>query len=69
MAMVVERTEKELIIKVSGKLDTADLQDLLDYLRYKELVADISVDQQKVDALADSINRQWWKKNKKRLLS
>jgi hypothetical protein len=66
--MLVERTDKEVIIRLPASVDTEDLQDLLNYARYKELTANFKVDQKKVDKLASSINAKWWTKNKNNLI-
>jgi len=66
--MVVERTKKEVIIRLSSTVDTEDLQDLLNYARYKELTSGFKVDQKEVDKLADKINSKWWTKNKNKFI-
>lgn len=66
--MLVERTKKEVIIRLSSSVDTEDLQDFLNYARYKELTSNIQSDQKVVDALAKEINTKWWNKNKSALL-
>jgi len=65
--MVIERNKKEVIIKFAANIDTEDLQDFLNYARYKELTAGFSVKQVVVDKLSDKINSTWWNKNKTRL--
>ena len=62
--MTVERTENEVIIRLSASVDMEDLQDFLNFARYKELTANFKVDQKKVDRLADQINSGWWTKNR-----
>ena len=66
--MVVERTNKEVIIRLSASVDTADLQDILNYARYKELTADFKTEQHEVDKLASEINEKWWVKNRRKLI-
>ena len=66
--MLVERTTKEVIIRLPASVDTEDLQDFLNYARYKELTSDFKVDQKKVDKLADQINTKWWTKNRTKLV-
>lgn len=66
--MQIERTKKEIIIRLPATVDTDDLQDFVDYARYKELTSKFSVAQQQVDQLADQINKNWWAKNRKRLI-
>ena len=65
--MVVERTDKEIIIRLSASIDTEDLQDILNYARYRELTDGFKVAQKDVDKLASQINKDWWVKNKKQL--
>ena len=66
--MLVERTNKEVIIRLPVSIDTEDLQDLLNYARYKELTAGFKVDQKEVDKLADQVNSKWWTKNRNNLI-
>lgn len=54
--MIVERTTKEVIIRLPASVDTEDLQDFLNYARYKELTSPFKVDQKEVDKLAGQIN-------------
>lgn len=65
--MIIERNKKEVIIRLPASVDTDDLQDFLNYARYKELTSGFTVDQKEVDKLATKINSSWWAKNKKRL--
>jgi len=66
--MLVERTNKEVIIRLPVSIDTEDLQDFLNYARYKELTAGFKIDQKEVDKLADQINNKWWSKNRSNLI-
>ena len=66
--MLVERTTKEVIIKLPASVDTEDLQDLLNYARYKELTANFKTDQKEVDKIANEINTKWWTKNRSKLI-
>ena len=65
--MLVERTDKEIIIRLPASIDTEDLQDLLNYARYRELTDGFKVSQKDVDKLSSQINKDWWAKNKKQL--
>ncbi|MFT3947860.1 MAG: hypothetical protein QM763_13005 [Agriterribacter sp.] len=66
--MLVERTTKEVIIRLPASVDTEDLQDFLNYARYKELTATFKTDQKNVDKLANDINAKWWTKNRSKLI-
>ncbi|MDR2801923.1 MAG: hypothetical protein LBB31_01745 [Prevotellaceae bacterium] len=61
--MVIERTADEFVIRVPFTANMERVQDMIDYLRYKELTATYSVSQPEVDNLAREINRNWWKQN------
>jgi hypothetical protein len=66
--MLVERTNKEVIIRLPSSVDTEDLQDFLNYARYKELTSNFKTDQKEVDKIAREINAKWWAKNKNKLI-
>ena len=66
--MQIERTKKEVIIRLPNTVDTEDLQDFLNYARYKELTSKFSVSQSQVDQLANKVNKGWWTKNRRRFL-
>jgi hypothetical protein len=61
--MIVERTANEFVIRVPFSSNVEQMQDLIDYLRYRELTMNYSVEQSDIDALAQSINRNWWQQN------
>ncbi len=65
--MIVERTSKEVIIRLPASVETNDLQDFLNYARYKELTSNFVVTQKEVDKIASKINNNWLTKNKKNL--
>ena len=62
--MIIERTTSEFVIRFPFTADRERMQDVIDFLRYKELTAGYSVAQAEVDSLAQSINRQWWEQNR-----
>ena len=66
--MLVERTSKEVIIRLPASVDTEDLQDFLNYARYKELTANFKTDQNEVDKITNDINAKWWNKNRSKLI-
>jgi hypothetical protein len=66
--MNIERTESEIVIRVSSKINTYGLQRLLDYLRYQELTSTSQAKQSDIDALAKEVNKNWWEKNKQRFI-
>jgi hypothetical protein len=66
--MLIERTNREVIIRLPASIDTTGLQRLVDYLTYKEATSNSKASQDKVDALSREVKKGWWKQNRKRLL-
>ncbi|MCX6291846.1 MAG: hypothetical protein NT126_08785 [Bacteroidetes bacterium] len=66
--MLIERTSREVIIRLPASVNTDDLQDFLNYARYKELTSGFKVSQKEVDKLADEVNKKWWIKNRKKFI-
>ena len=66
--MIIERTSKEVIIRLPSSVNTDGLQRLVDYLTYKEATAKSKAKQSDVDALANDIKQGWWKKNRSRFV-
>ncbi|HEY9342581.1 MAG TPA: hypothetical protein VIQ23_13435 [Hanamia sp.] len=62
--MVIERTKEEVIIRLPASVDTDDLQDFLNYARYKELTLKFDTLQEEVNKLANEINVNWRKHDK-----
>jgi hypothetical protein len=62
--MIIERTKKEVIIRLSPNIDTEDLQNFLNYARYKELTANFKVSEEEVDNLVSQIKADWKSKIK-----
>lgn len=60
--MIVERTKKEILVRLSLQTNTTDLQDMLDYLEYKELVSKSKAKEKDIDELAKQVNRSMMKK-------
>lgn len=66
--MLIERTNKEVIIRLPASVDTTELQRLVDYLTYKEATANSKATQEQVDELAKDVKKGWWKANRSRLI-
>ena len=66
--MIVERTENEVIVRLSPAVKVEDLQDFLNYARYKELTANVQVEQDEIDKMAAEINKNWWSENRDKLI-
>ena len=66
MKMILERTKNEILIRLPAYVDLTDLQNMLDFLEYKELTAKSQAKQSDVDELSKAINKSIWKKIKDR---
>ncbi|WKZ60207.1 MAG: hypothetical protein QY309_01735 [Cyclobacteriaceae bacterium] len=66
--MVIERTKNEIIIRLSSVIDTEELQNLINYLTYREATEKSKARQEDVDKLAKDIKKGWWNKNRKRFI-
>lgn len=68
--MIIEKRNKEFIIRIPETVDTEEIQDFVDYVRYKELTSKSKkTDQSVVDQLTEEININWWNENKSRLMN
>jgi hypothetical protein len=56
--MIIERTKNEILVRLSPFTNISDLQDLLNYLEYKELVSKSKASQSDIDELAKQVNRR-----------
>ena len=66
--MIIERTKKEVIIRLLPSVDTDELQELANFFRYKEITSTYSTSQTVVDKLSTALNTNWYKANRERLL-
>lgn len=65
--MKIERTKKEVIIRIPASVNVDDMQDLTDLLRYKEISSKSQATQEDVDNLVSDIKRGRWEKTKNKL--
>ena len=62
--MTIERTEDEIIIRIPANIDIDDIQDMVDLIKYREIVSKSKATQQQIDELSKDINRSIWRKIK-----
>jgi hypothetical protein len=67
IAMIIERTKKEIVIRLAGKFNVDDLQDMTDWLEFKELAKRSKAVQKDVDDLVKKIKKGRWAKTKLKL--
>ncbi len=63
--MIVERTPDEIIIKIPSNVDIEGLQDILDYLEFKEATSKSTARQKDVDQFVRRIKKGWSEKYKR----
>ncbi len=66
--MIIERKNNEVIVRLPDSVDTSDLQEMLDYLRYKEITSKSRATQEDADNLAKEAKKGRWKRDRNRLL-
>ena len=64
--MILERTNDEILVRLPAYVDLSELQNMLDFLQYKELTAKSEAKQTDVDQLSKEVNRSIWTKVKTR---
>ena len=66
--MLIERTSSEVIIRIPSYVNIEGIQQLIDYLSYKEATAKSKAKQSEVDKLAKEVKKGWWRKNRSRFI-
>ncbi len=62
--MILERTNNEILVRLPAYIDLTELQDMIDYLEYKEVTAKSAASQNEVDELSEAVNQNIWEKFK-----
>ena len=62
--MIIERTDKEILIRIPNTIDVEGAQRIIDYINYQEVTSKSKASQPDVNKLVDEINQSWWDKNK-----
>lgn len=63
--MIIERRKKEILVRLSTTTNISDLQDMIDFLNYKELVSKSKAKQSDIDELSRQVNRSMTEKIRK----
>ena len=66
--MKIERTNKEILIRLSSGTDLIGLQRILDYLKFREIASKSKATQKQIDELSSESKSSWWNKNKGRFV-
>lgn len=67
-SMQIERTNKEILIRVASDTDLTGLQRILDYIKYREIASKSKATQEQIDELAREAKSTWWEDNKDRFI-
>lgn len=65
--MIIERNKKEVVIRIPASINTDDLQDFVNYVRYKELTSKFKVSQKEVDSIVTDVKKNWLGKNRNKI--
>jgi hypothetical protein len=66
--MIIERTKKEIIIRLPANINIDELQDMTDWFQYKEIVRKSKAKQPDVNSLVSQIKKGRWKRRKVALI-
>lgn len=64
----VERTDEAILIKLPLETKLTDVQQILNFFEYINLVGKSEAKQDQIDDLAQEVNQDWWVKNKSRFI-
>jgi hypothetical protein len=63
--MRIEQTNNDIKLTFSKKaMDLTEIQNIIDYVKFREINTLSKASQEDADNLAEEINQTWWKKNK-----
>ena len=63
--MTITSENNELIIRIPENLmGLSEIQELIDYLKFKSITSKSKAKASDAEKLADEINQSWWNKNK-----
>lgn len=66
--MIIERTLREVIIRLPATINITDLQEMANFLRYSELTQKSKVTQKQIDTVVKDVKKGRWEKSRKRLI-
>ncbi len=66
--MVIERTDKEIILRLPVDTDIRGLQRIVNYFKYKETSKASQGTEEQANMLADESKKRWWAENKQRFI-
>jgi len=58
--MIHERTKDEILVRLPANIDLTELQNMIDYLKYKEVASKSKAKQSDADKLSKEVNKSMW---------
>ncbi len=68
MSVSIERTDEAIVIKLPLDTDPMDLQQILNYFEYINLVSKSKATQKDIDEISRKAKSGWWEANKDRFI-
>lgn len=62
--MLLERTQSELLIRLPLSIKLFELQKMLDFIKYKEIVSESNADESEILNLSQEVNSAIWERIK-----
>jgi hypothetical protein len=56
--MNIERTDKEIIIRLPSSMDIEEVQKMIDYLRFREITSKSKASQKDIDKLVSDVKME-----------
>ena len=66
--MQIEKTNNEILIRLSSGTDLVGLQRIFNFLKFREIAAKSKATQKQIDKVANESKQSWWSKNKNRFV-
>lgn len=66
--MKIERTDNEILIRVSSETNLVGLQRIVDFIKFREIASKSKATQKEIDQLAKESKSNWWKNNKSKFI-
>lgn len=66
--MIIERTSKEILLRLPPDTDILSLQRMVNLIKYKRAIKKSKATEKQVSKLSDELSSGWWKENKGRFI-
>lgn len=65
--MIIERNSNQVIFRISKKVKLDDLQEMVDWIEFKEISSKSKASQKEVDEWVKTMKKGRWKKTKSKV--